>query len=95
MGFDCDLKEIFTFIYQARLENSLSENEYDHVFIGEFNGVPIPDLEEASNWKWIDLEELERDIQINPDIYTYWLKVSLHQVISYLGHSEDQNRSRR
>jgi len=85
MGFDCDLKEIFTFIYQHKFDNGLTEHEYDHVFIGEFEGSPNPNSEEVSDWKWISLDELKNDIQKNPDNYTYWFKILLDKITNEFG----------
>lgn len=84
MGFDCELEEIFNFIYSAEFENGLSESEYDHVFKGEFNGKPDPNPNEAEDWKWISLEELKKDMERNPDKYTYWFRASIDRVISYV-----------
>lgn len=76
MGFDCELKEIHEFIYRSEFDNGLTEHEYDHVFVGEFNGIPHPDSEEVEDYKWISIEELKRDVTLNPDKYTVWfLKV--------------------
>jgi len=83
MGFDCELKEAFTFTYRVKFDDGLSENEYDHVFFGKFDGKPEPNPEEVDDWKWVSLEELRKDIQKNPDDYTYWLKVSIDRVISH------------
>jgi len=82
MGFDCELKEIFSFTYKAKLDNNLFENEYDHVFIGKFDGEPIPNTEEVDEWKWVNLKELKKDIQKNPDNYSYWLRASIDKIIS-------------
>ena len=84
MGFDCELKEIFSFTYKAKFDNGLIEHEYDHVFIGKFDGKPTPNPEEVDEWKWIDVEELKKGIQENPDNYTYWLKASIDKIIPYL-----------
>jgi isopentenyl-diphosphate delta-isomerase len=84
MGFDCELKEIFSFNYKVKFDNNLFENECDHVFMGIFDGKPNPNSEEVDDWKWIDVEELREDIQENPDNYTYWLKVSIDKIIPYL-----------
>jgi len=84
MGFGCELKEIFSFIYKVKLDNNLFEHEYDHVFTGKFDGEPIPNPEEADGWKWVDVEELKNDIKENPDAYSYWLKKSIDKVISNL-----------
>ena len=58
MGFDCELKEVFTFTYRVKFDDGLIENEYDHVFFGKFDGKPEPNPEEVDDWKWISLEEL-------------------------------------
>ncbi len=84
MGFDCSLKEIFSFVYKVKFENGLYEHELDHVFIGNYGRKPEPDPEEADGWKWISLNELKKDIQKNPGNYTYWLKVSLDKLDSYM-----------
>jgi isopentenyl-diphosphate delta-isomerase len=84
MGFDCELKEAFTFTYRVKFDDGLSENEYDHVFFGKFDGKPDPNPEEVDDWKWVSLEELRKDIRKNPDDYTYWLKVSIDRVICNL-----------
>ncbi len=53
------------------------EHEYDHVFIGEFNGAPTPNASEVDAWRWINLDELRLDLQRNPDQYTCWLKIAM------------------
>ena len=83
MGFDCELKEVFTFTYRVKFDDGLSENEYDHVFFGKFDSKPEPNPGEVDDWKWISLEELRKDIRKNPDDYTYWLKISIDGVISH------------
>jgi len=84
MGFDCELKEVFNFTYYAKLDKNLFEHEYDHVFVGKFEGEPNPNPEEIDDWKWIGLEELQRDMQENPDSYTYWLRMVFDKVVSHL-----------
>jgi len=83
MGFDCPLKEVFSFTYKVKLGN-LFEHEHDHVFVGTFDGEPQPDPQEVEDWKWADLGELERDVKENPDRYTYWFKQALPRVIKYV-----------
>lgn len=83
MGFDCDLEEIFQFIYRAEFSNGLIEHEYDHVFIGHFNDLPNINPEEVNAWKWINPKELEADLKINPNKYTEWFKLSWERVLQY------------
>lgn len=77
MGFDCELKEVFSFTYRTeRFTNNLIENEFDHVFIGHVDSVTIKsDPNEVTSHKWITLEDLKNDISISPDKYTEWLKI--------------------
>ncbi len=87
MGFESNLNEVFSFLYRANLEDGLIENEYDHVLVGSFEGVPNPDPSEISEWRWMDLETLRVDLKRHPGEYTYWLELSLDrflQVIPFL-----------
>ncbi|MEQ6120921.1 isopentenyl-diphosphate Delta-isomerase [Reichenbachiella sp. MALMAid0571] len=80
MGLNTDLKWCFSFHYKAELENGLTENELDHVFIGKHNEAPIPNAEEVSEWKYINLDVLKSDINSNPEDYTFWFKLILDRV---------------
>ena len=82
LGFYCLLTEAFQFTYKAHFDNGLTENEFDHVFTGKFDGEVIPNPEEVSDFKWVDMDELKQDIQTNPDNYTYWLKVAINKLPS-------------
>jgi isopentenyl-diphosphate delta-isomerase len=80
MGFECNVREVFEFLYHAKLDCGLSEHEYDHVLIGRFDGSPKPNADEVDDWKWVDLTSLESDVKENPNNYTYWLRVSLGEL---------------
>lgn len=75
MGLQCPLREIFAFHYQTRLENGLMENEIDHVFIGRSDVAPRLNSEEASDFAYVDLKKLRRNIKAKPKAYTAWLKI--------------------
>lgn len=79
MGFDCEVKEIFSFIYKVKLDHGLWEHEFDHVFVGRFDGEPKINPEEADSWKWIDLNKIEKDISENPKKYTEWFKIAVNK----------------
>lgn len=83
MGFDTELEEIFQFTYKAALDNELTEHEYDHVLIGEFNQEPNLNPEEVADYKYIGLDELRKDMESNPQMYTEWFKIALEQVEKY------------
>lgn len=79
MGFDCELTEVFSCTYQADLDKGLKENEFLHVFVGEYNGAPVLNPNEADDWKWMAFDDLKADIGKNPDGYTYWFRMILEK----------------
>jgi len=76
MGINTDLIEAFKFTYKAKLENGLTEHEYDHVLIGKYNGNPILNEDEAEDYKWVSLEEVKKDIKKNEKDYTVWFIIA-------------------
>ena len=85
MGFAVKLTRLFDFIYRIELEDGLVEHEYDHVMIGHFDGVPTPDHNEVSEWRWINLETLRIDLEERPENYTYWFRVAFDQFSKSVG----------
>lgn len=77
MGFDCELRAAFEFLYRAELEGALIEHEYDHVFVGTHDGVPTPDPAEVEDWRWVTMDELRHDLRAEPQQYSYWLKIAV------------------
>jgi isopentenyl-diphosphate Delta-isomerase len=84
MGIRCRLEKQFDFLYKASLANELIENEYDHIFFGTYEKDPKPNSEEVDDWKWISLDALKADMEINPAKYTPWLRVLLEEVRSII-----------
>ncbi len=82
MGFDCELKEMFSFTYRAEL-NGLVEHEFDHVLFGRYEKDPIPNPEEAEDFAWVSIEWLTMDIQQNPESYTVWFRICFEKVASF------------
>lgn len=82
MGIDLSLQFAYKFIYRTELEKGLIEHEYDHVFVGTFNGEPKINTEEVEDWKFADLKNLKADISKNPENYTYWFKLILREAES-------------
>lgn len=82
MGIKSDLREIFSFNYRAEL-GGLIEHEFDHVFVGKFDGRPKPNKREVEDWQWVEIGELKRDIKKNPKKYTFWFKKILDKVLYY------------
>ena len=77
MGFDCELREAFEFLYRAELDGALVEHEYDHVFVGTYEGDPVPDPSEVEAWRWVSMGELLRGLSEEPHLYSRWLKLAV------------------
>lgn len=84
MGFVCELREVTSFIYNAQLDNGLTEHELDHVMIGYYDDNPEINKEEVENYKWMTLEDVKNDIFINPNQYTVWFKIIFDNFYHYL-----------
>lgn len=83
MGVECKLATVFSFVYRATFANCLIEHEYDHVFFGRYDGVPVPNRDEADDWKWMDMAKLSADVKRNPGSYSCWLALCLDRVVAY------------
>ncbi len=75
MGFSCGLEEMFWFVYKAPFDNGLTEHELDHVMKGYYDQDPKINKEEAASFKWMLLEEVKKDIEKYPELYTEWFKI--------------------
>ena len=93
MGFECELTGLFSFIYHAKLENNLFEHELDHVFVGHYDGQPVPNPDEVADWKWMKIDALTRDVRENPAHYTYWFKLVLNRVLEQCSKAIPQNET--
>ncbi|MBT5586145.1 MAG: isopentenyl-diphosphate Delta-isomerase, partial [Flavobacteriaceae bacterium] len=84
MGFETPLKELFSFVYKADMGNGLTEHEFDHVMQGEFNELPNINPEEVASWKWMLPDDIKKDIEKQPDLYTPWFKIIFEKYYMYL-----------
>ena len=82
MGIDCPLESAFGFIYRADLEGGLTEYEYDHVVMGRFDGSPLPNPDEVSDWKWISIPDLQALLERSPETFSRWLPIALEGLLS-------------
>jgi isopentenyl-diphosphate delta-isomerase len=87
MGFVTDITEVFSFIYKAPFDNGLTEHEFDHVMIGRYDVAPILNEEEAEAYKWMKMEDVKKDIEDNPSIYTAWFKIIFEKSYKKLTHA--------
>lgn len=75
MGFVCELEPAYKFTYYAEFLNGLAEYEMDQTFVGIYDGDIKPNPKEVSEYKWVNVEELMKDIYYDPKKYTAWFKI--------------------
>lgn len=82
MGFVCSLERRYAFVYQADLGADLSEHEYDHVFLGRFDGEPDPDPNEVWEWRWLQRHDLVNTLAERPEWFTPWFRIALPELLA-------------
>lgn len=80
MGFVADLRPLFKFSYSAIYDETWGENEMDMVFIGNYDGEVKPNPDEVAEFKWVDVDELKKDIKIEGSKYTPWFKLIMEKL---------------
>lgn len=75
MGFVTDLEDNISFIYKAPFDNGLTEHEFDHILVGNYEADPNINPDEVAAWKWMPLEEVKDDMVQRPEVYTAWFKI--------------------
>lgn len=80
MGFRTPLKKAFDFVYKAPFENGLTEYEFDHVFIGTYEGVIEPNPLEVQAHAFRSFEAIETMIQTRPEQFTSWFLIAFPKV---------------
>lgn len=82
LGFRTPLKEVFSFVYEAKMDNGIwGEHELDHTFVGIYDGKITPNPDEISGYEWVKMEDLKNDLKQNPNKYSPWFKIILNKLI--------------
>jgi len=80
MGFEVPLEKVFDFIYKAPFMNGLTEHEFDHVFVGYYDGEVYPNPIEVENYAFRSFERIERLMDSESEFYTVWFKIAFPKV---------------
>ena len=81
LGFRTSLKEVFSFVYEAEMDGKIwGEHELDHVFTGMYEGKIIPDPNEVSDYEWIKIKDLGKDLEKDSKKYTPWFKMIVNKL---------------
>ncbi len=90
MGFETELRDLFSFIYKAPFDNGLTEHELDHVLLGYYSAEPRINPQEVASWKWMGLEEVSADLKARPELYTAWFRIVFERFYDYIRQHEEE-----
>lgn len=80
MGFEIPITKSFDFVYKASFANGLIEYEFDHVFVGEYDG-PVPfNKEEVMDICYMSLEAIRDSLTDHPQNYTAWFHLAFPEI---------------
>ena len=84
LGIQVPLDELFSFVYFAQFPDGLFEYEYDHVFLGEYEGIPPFDPDEAEEMRWVSFAQLRQELLEHPERFTVWFLSAAPRVLNIL-----------
>lgn len=88
LNVSANLKELFTFIYLHKFNDNLYEYELDHVLLGKYSGNIVLNLEEASEYRWISINDLANELLNEPQKFASWFLICAPKVIKHLLNSD-------
>ncbi|MBA4168640.1 MAG: isopentenyl-diphosphate Delta-isomerase [Chitinophagaceae bacterium] len=80
LGFETPLRELFSFTYRAQFDNGLIEHEYDHVFVGMYDGKINADRSEVKNHEYLSLQQISNGLIEEPEQYTFWFHIAFPRI---------------
>lgn len=84
LGFTATVQKAFHFTYKAEFDNGLTEHEFDHVFIGEYEGAMQLNAEEVSEVCFKSIPVIKEEIARDAGSYTEWFKIALPLLEAWL-----------
>lgn len=81
LGIEAELTFLYKFQYHARYRDIGSEHELCWVWVGEAEAEDVqPNTNEIAEWRFFSREELDRELDTNPDAYTPWMKMEWQRI---------------
>jgi isopentenyl-diphosphate Delta-isomerase len=80
MGFGTAIEKVFDFVYKADFDNGLTEFEFDHVFVGQYDGAFNFNKEEVADICYKSIAEINQSLQTHPAKYTAWFHIAFPKI---------------
>ena len=90
LGFDTDLEKAFDFVYRAELDSDLTEHEFDHVFVGQYDGIVLFNKDEAMNCTYKSMEAIRQELDRDRSKYTVWFYIAFAGIEEWWGNYYDK-----
>lgn len=87
LGFQVPVEKVFDFVYKAELGNGLIEHEFDHVFVGEYEGEINFNTEEVLNYCYAELPDIRLSLQQKPEQFTAWFHLAFTEIEKWWGNN--------
>jgi isopentenyl-diphosphate delta-isomerase len=85
MGFETAVEKVFDFVYKAEFENGLIEHEFDHVFVGEYDGAIGFSTEEVMDYAYRSMQDIHASIEKGPAQFTAWFRLAFPMIEKWWG----------
>lgn len=83
MGFTTKLEKAFDFVYRTDFDNGLTEHEFDHVFVGEYDDKVSINPEEVTDFCYKTMEDIRYSLQTHPQKYTAWFRLAFPMITDW------------
>jgi isopentenyl-diphosphate Delta-isomerase len=83
LGFKTTIHKVFDFTYKAAFDNGLTEHEFDHVFVGNYNEHISPNPEEVKDVTFMSMDNILQSLQNSPARYTAWFHIAFPKMYEW------------
>jgi isopentenyl-diphosphate Delta-isomerase len=76
LGITTAVEKVFDFLYKAEFDNGLTEHEFDHVFVGSYDGKIDFNKTEVMDICYKSPAEISESLQTHPHKYSAWFRIA-------------------
>ncbi len=87
VGLSASLNFLFKFQYFAKYKDIGAEREICYVFAGTSENPVVANQNEIDEWKYVNILELEENIEKKPDQFSPWLKLEWQRIKKFHFHT--------
>jgi isopentenyl-diphosphate delta-isomerase len=80
LGFACPVRFLYKFKYQAQYGPVGAEHEFCWVYYGRYDGAVDVNVSEIADWRFVGVDELEREVAAAPETFTPWFKMEWEHI---------------